>query len=124
MLRKDANDRGISFLMAMPKKGSRKLTVEGESYRWIVTIEKVFRNADYGPKKINVAIESVAASGAKLLIVAERHSQPGDWGTIEVEPVTPSDVSRWISMAIQKGWNPRVDGHTLRFDEAELFESL
>ncbi len=110
--------------MAIPKKGSRKVTVEGESYRWVVGKRVAFQNADYGLGKFNVAIESIGGAGATLLILAERHMQPGDWGTIEVEPITPSDVSRWISTAIQKGWDPRVDGQTLRFNEAELVESF
>ncbi|MBD1545260.1 hypothetical protein [Roseibium aggregatum] len=103
--------------MAIPRKGSRKITVEGEDYRWLVRRKATISQTDYGSGKIHVAIEHATEKGATLHIESGRHPHPKDWGTLSVEPVTPSDIARWISVAIQQGWEPKNAGPTFRIDE-------
>ncbi|MBG6148647.1 hypothetical protein IWQ51_006814 [Labrenzia sp. EL_142] len=102
--------------MAIPRKGSRRIAVEGEAYRWLVRRKATYCQTDYGSGKIHVAIEHATENGATLHIETDR-PHPKDWGTFSVEAVTPSDIARWISVAIQRGWEPKNTGPTFRIDE-------
>ena len=99
--------------MSIPRKGSRTIMIEGEEFRWLVRRKVTFSQMDYGNGKIHVAIEHAQASGATLHVETDR-PHPKDWGTLKVEPVTPSDVCQWISLAIDKGWHPKTAGPTYK----------
>ncbi len=99
--------------MAISRKGSRKIMIEGEEYRWLVRRKAAYSQAEYGSGKIHVAIEHAKEKGATLHIETG-HPHPKDWGTVKVAPVTPADISLWIAMAIQKGWDPKNTGPTYR----------
>ncbi|MCG7521280.1 hypothetical protein [Ruegeria sp. Ofav3-42] len=105
--------------MAIPRKGTRTITVEGEDFRWLVRRKATFSQTDYGSGKIHIAIENATVKGAKLHIETDR-PHPKDWGTLKVEPVTPADITRWISMAVQMGWDPKTAGPMLRITKEDL----
>lgn len=102
--------------MGIPRKGSRKITTEGEEYRWLVRRKATYSQADYGSGKIQVAIEHAKERGATLHVETGR-PHPKDWSTVKVVPVTPADISLWIAKAIQKGWDPKNAGPTYRICE-------
>ncbi|MEL6112840.1 MAG: hypothetical protein AAFR20_08550 [Pseudomonadota bacterium] len=108
--------------MAIPSRGSRKIVVEGEEYRWLVRKKATYSQADYGAGKIHVAIEHAKEKGSTLHIQTDR-THPKDWGTVSVAPVTPLDVARWIKMAIEIGWNPKKPGPTFHFTPSEHVSS-
>lgn len=104
--------------MTIPRKGSRKIVVDGVKYRWLIRRKATYSQADYGDGKIHVAIESDDKNGTILLIETDR-PHPADCATDEVIPVKPSDVASWIKAAIGKGWNPKKSSATFRIQESE-----
>ncbi|MCI5078502.1 hypothetical protein [Oricola sp.] len=107
---------GSSNSVAIPRKGSRKITVKGEEYRWLVRRKATHSQTDYGAGKIHVAIEHAREKGATLHVETDR-PHPKDWNTVEVAPVTPADIALWIETAIQKGWDSKKPGPTCRICE-------
>jgi len=95
--------------MAIPKKGSRKIVVGGEEYRWLIRRKATYSQSDYGSGFINVAIEHAKSEGTVLVVYTDR-PHPKDWATAEVDPVRPSDIEKWISESIQLGWSPKEKG--------------
>lgn len=43
--------------MAIPKKGSRKITVNNLVFRWLIRRKATYSQVDYGFGKLHVAIE-------------------------------------------------------------------
>jgi len=97
--------------MTIPRKGSRKVIVDGEAYRWLVRRKATYSQVDYGNGKIHVAVEHVEKHGTTLL-VQTNHPHPQDWATEHVVPVTPADIATWIQIAITNGWCPKEPGAT------------
>lgn len=98
--------------MAIPKKGSRTITVENDIYRWLIRRKATYNQSDYGIGRIHVAIEHAKNPGTMLLIYTDRE-HPKDWNTKNVHPVTPSDVLNWIRQALELGWEPQKKGGQL-----------
>ena len=82
--------------MAIPKKGSRLITVDGKRYRWIVIPDD--------EHNLRAVIE--LADAPKQRIVT--HISPGDI-------VTPAEVERIIRAALAQGWSPTQPGKQLAF---------
>ena len=97
--------------MAIPKKGSRSIHVDGVDYRWLIR-----RKPAYAQSYLHIAIEAKNNPGATLLIQSER-PHPEHWDTEEIIPVTPSDIEGWINSAIEAGWEPGVPGSTIVITE-------
>ena len=98
--------------MSIPKKGTRRITVGNESYLWLIRRKATYCQTDYGIGFIHVAIEHVEKSGTTLLVYTDR-KHPKDWSTKKVVPVTPLDVSNWITQALELGWKPEKKGSQL-----------
>ncbi|WP_144028788.1 hypothetical protein [Paenibacillus tyrfis] len=94
-------------------KGSRKIVVGNEPYRWIIS----------------------AASKGYLVLIAEHQEEKGrrlhvhiksdinDYWVefpyvdgLNLKIVTPKEVATIISQAIEQGWNPREKGPPMVFD--------
>ena len=95
--------------MAIPKKGTRKIIVQGITYRWLIRRKATYMQSDYGVGRLHVAIEHAENPGTTLLIVTDR-GHPRDWGTKEIVPVTPQDISNWIIEALELNWQPEEKG--------------
>ncbi|MGL5807086.1 MAG: hypothetical protein ACRC2R_04055 [Xenococcaceae cyanobacterium] len=126
--------------MSIPKKGTRKITVEGESFIWLIRRQATNAQVDYLEGCIHVAVEHSDKPGSVLVIVTDRlhpqihnlvHSefvpvQPQDeskkirvWRSEKnhsttITPVTPLDVKLWIKQAMQLGWLPKKSGITFK----------
>ena len=108
--------------MAIPKKGSRKITVEGENYRWLIRRKATHNQTDYGIiGLIHVAIEHANVKGKTLWIVTDKE-HPQAYGNTEIEFVTPADIAKWISEAIALNWNPKQQGPqiSMRIENGKL----
>ncbi|MEM9926954.1 MAG: hypothetical protein AAF915_24950 [Cyanobacteria bacterium P01_D01_bin.50] len=95
--------------MGIPKKGSRKITVDGESFIWLIRREPTYFNVGYEVGCLNVAVEHAEGIGSKLVIMAEREVMK-DGNLMHFKPVIPSEVASWISQAIKAGWEPKKSG--------------
>lgn len=100
--------------MGIPKKGSRKITVDGENFIWLIRRKATYNQTDFGIGFLNVAVEHAEESGSKLVILTDK-LHPKDWSTTEVKPVTPLEVSSWINQAIKAGWQPKKSGKPFEF---------
>ncbi len=99
--------------MGIPKKGARKITVDGENFIWLIRRKATYSQTGYGIG-LNVAVEHAEESASKLVIMTDKaHSK--DWATIEVKPVVPSEVASWIHQAIKAGWEPKKPGKPFEF---------
>jgi len=96
--------------MAIPKKGSRRIVVDGASYRWRVRGKPTYSQANtWAGLNLAVELEDVAGS---ILVVRLTQPHPSNWMNAEAPPVLPSEVERLIRLALVQGWNPRQHGDT------------
>ncbi|ADH69932.1 MULTISPECIES: hypothetical protein [Nocardiopsis] len=95
--------------MALVRRGSRRITVDGTGYRW-----RVRRRPTYAQglceSPMTFAVE-LAEEPGQTLVVATRHPHPGSWLSVAPPvPVTPGVVSTAIRNALAQGWSPASPG--------------
>lgn len=95
--------------MAIPKKGTRAITVGEDQYRWLIRRKATYGQSVYGIGRIRVAIQHAETPGTTLSIITDR-KHPHDIKTKSVIPVTPSDISNWIKQALELNWKPSQKG--------------
>ncbi len=98
--------------MGIPKKGSRKITVDGENFIWLIRRDPTYYSSNVG--YINVAVEYAEGTGSKLIIRADRPVME-NCDSIKFKPVTPVEVTSWINQAIKAGWEPKKSGKPFEF---------
>jgi len=91
--------------MAMRKRGSRRIVVDGAAYRWRIRRRATLCQADYGNGTLHVGVESADRRGSVLVLLTDR-LHPSGWAWEEIVAVTPGDVAGWIRAAIDAGWEP------------------
>lgn len=107
--------------MSIPKKGTRKIIVDGEIFIWLIRRQATNTQADYGCGNLHVGVEHAEKRGSVLVIITDRPHPQGLTPTNEVKPVTPSDTAQWIRQAVQLGWQPQLPGITFEVRIAGLF---
>ena len=95
--------------MAIPKKGTRTITIEKDTFRWLIRKKATYGQSVFGIGKIHIAIEHAKNPGTTLFIYTDR-DHPKDWNTEKVVSVTPSDISNWIKQALALNWEPEIKG--------------
>jgi hypothetical protein len=106
--------------MAIPKKGSRPITVDGSDYRWLIRRKPTYVQGN-GWTPMTLAI-SAAVPRAPSLVVTLATNRPDAWVGAEVDAITPRDVAALIRLGIARGWNPATPGGQLQLDvQAEGF---
>lgn len=99
--------------MAIPKKGSRLITVNGDRYRW-----RFRHKPSYSQQcewtNLTIAVEKADNPGTKLVVKMSQkyHSNYDDR---EVVAVLPSDVKICIEKALVLGWQPSTPGTPFEF---------
>jgi hypothetical protein len=87
--------------MALPKKGTRRITVDNVSYRWGAYSKEPF---------VTVRVELVDEPGQQLIAKLSSHvsSSPSlsDARGNESRAITPELVKRIIHVALDRGWQP------------------
>ncbi|MEG5017507.1 MULTISPECIES: hypothetical protein [unclassified Microcoleus] len=106
--------------MSIPKKGARKIIVDGETFIWLIRRQATYTQSCYAGGNIHVGVEHAQKRGSVLVIITDR-PHPQCWRTNEVKPVTPCDATQWIRQAVQLGWQPQLPGITFEVRIAELF---
>ena len=107
--------------MSIPKKGTRKIIVDGKRFIWLIRRQATNMQADYGCGNLHVAVQHAQEPGSVLVIITDRPNPQGLTPTNEVKPVTPSDAAQWIRQAVQLGWQPQLPGITFEVRIAGLF---
>ncbi|MEV1286249.1 hypothetical protein [Micromonospora sp. NPDC049679] len=99
--------------MALPRKGSRPITVDGVDYRWMVR-----RRPTVHPAPLSFVVERADEPGALLVVsLPWAHPRPGQG--LPAEVVRPGIVASAITTALGRGWRPAQPGPplTMTWDE-------
>ncbi len=95
--------------MAIRKRGSKRITVEGILYLWQVRKRKTSQQG-IGTGKITLVIAALNKPSTTLLIDLER-AYDNYWLDFKLtQPVLPNEVEQWIRQAIAQGWQPLEAG--------------
>ncbi|MFJ1756415.1 hypothetical protein [Kitasatospora sp. NPDC088134] len=97
--------------MALPKKGSRRIVVDGAGYRWRVSSRHWC--CSYEATTLGYAVEDAAAPGATLVVETGRplvHEPSPE----AAEPILPGEVAAGIRAARARGWTPTAQGPSFR----------
>lgn len=93
--------------MTLPQKGTRRITVDGEAYRWVVSVRR---------GAIRVAVEHAEVPGQRLDAYFECHDTytrdaSGDWRfKSQGRSIKPRIVQQLIREALRRGWQPTQRG--------------
>lgn len=109
--------------MAIPKKGSRKIIVNRENYRWRVRQKTNYWNLLSGDG-LAFAVEHEKGNNV-LHVNLQGFGHFQSWAThLRTLVITPAIVAQAIEVALQKGWKPEQKGSafevTLTQDEHNI----
>lgn len=95
--------------MAIPRKGSRLIAVNGTVYRWAVRAKPTYcQGLNWG--RLTFAVEHADTPG-QVLSVETQSPQLDNWLNLPGKPVTPLTVEQSVRTALATGWKPdRSDG--------------
>ncbi|WAZ19026.1 hypothetical protein STRCI_000045 [Streptomyces cinnabarinus] len=107
--------------MALVKKGSRRITVDGVSYRWRIRRKPTYSQAlAWSP--LTYAVE-LADSPGSTLVVTTNQAHPDNWMLVPPSAVVPSAVAEGIRCARSLGWAPKSTGSPFHLDQSDGFVS-
>jgi hypothetical protein len=99
--------------MAISKRGSRRIIVDGIAYRWKVPLPDETQEA--GWPGVAAAVSRIEPKGSQLwLMFPERYSMSGPLAT-QGKPVVPSEIASGIRAAIASGWQADQPGKQYDF---------
>jgi hypothetical protein len=107
--------------MALPKKHSRLITVDGVPYRWRVRHRPTYCQGQGWPP-LTFAAEHAGLRGRVLVAELPGANHPANWLGLPGSVVTPSAAATIIQTALSHGWHPAENGtpFTLTLPAAEL----
>ena len=97
--------------MAVPRNGSRLITVDGTVYRWLVRRKSTFAQELGTP--LTFAVEAADSPG-QVLSVVTRSARSDNVLLEPFTPVTPRTVERAVRLALAEGWKPDRNGGRFR----------
>ncbi|WIM97091.1 hypothetical protein ACTOB_000585 [Actinoplanes oblitus] len=100
--------------MALPRKGSRLITVDDTVYRWSIRPRPTYSQGLVW-WSLTFAVE-IADSPRQVLSVRTSLPRLDNWLGLRSKPVTPRMVERTIRAALAAGWKPQTPGRTFVFD--------
>lgn len=111
--------------MTMPRKGTRRITVDGVAYRWRHRSRRSVTEARARP--LTFAVEREDAPGRLLSVTL------GEWLPLShyccpdcspdefmPEPITPARVAEAVRAALADGWDPQGPAGVHRLDMRPL----
>ncbi|MCY9785774.1 hypothetical protein KIK06_17950 [Nocardiopsis sp. EMB25] len=109
--------------MTMPRKGTRRITVDGVAYRWRVRARPTRAELARAHGRFGFAVEAVDTPGHPLVVTLD-HPRPSGDGCCpfgppsegrDPEPVTPARVAEAVRAALSEGWAPGTPGGPFRY---------
>lgn len=102
--------------MTISKKGSRKIVIGQESYRWVI--------APSARGTFTLTVQHYAVKGQLLRVDIESEINEfwlefPNVETLNYKIVMPAEIAFIINEAIQQGWKPREKGKLIRFKLSE-----
>ena len=108
--------------MAILKKGSRQIVVEGTTYRWRGRHKPTYSQANAWTNFV-LAVELAEVGGSTLLVdLSQAH--PSNWMGEPVVPALPSDVELYVRKALTAGWHPSEEGQPFQMLQSALQEAM
>ncbi|MEU3615813.1 hypothetical protein ABZ725_26270 [Streptomyces sp. NPDC006872] len=105
--------------MALVRKGSRRIVVDGTAYRWRLRGRPTyFQGLAWSP--CTFAVEHADTPGATLVVTTDQ-PHPSNWIGRAAEPVQPSRVAAAIRLALREAWIPTVPGSAFHLDQSAGF---
>ena len=95
--------------MAIPKKGSRTVTVKGVRYRWCIRGKPTYCEAAFADR-FSVAVERIESPSRCVLLLAADFPRPDNWLGHTSKTVTPRMIAVSIEEALAQGWQPEHTG--------------
>lgn len=95
--------------MAIPKKGSRTVTVNGVRYRWRIRSRPTYGEAAY-TGGFSVAVERAEPPLGCVLLLAAPFPRQDNWLGHASKAVTPRMIASSIEGALARGWQPEHPG--------------
>lgn len=123
VLHASAASGGEGNAMTAPRKGSRRIVVDGETYLWRVP-RRPSSGAWDGNCGYTITVQRADRRGSVLAVsVPRKHPAIARlWGE-KIDSVFPSHIAAAIAQALHAGWNPRDHqpnfGVTLDFSASE-----
>ena len=94
--------------MAISRKGSRKIEVAGQRFKWRIPHKGSYcQNNGWSP--MTIAVGSASGRGSKLVSELDV-VRPDAWTVPSNAQVTPADVALFVTEALADGWQPERDG--------------
>ncbi|MFJ9695666.1 hypothetical protein [Kitasatospora sp. NPDC101183] len=93
--------------MALPKKGSRRIVVDGVEYRWRVSGKHWC--CDYDVSTLDYMVEDAASPGTTLVVETGRPAVYPP-SLVPAEVILPREVAAGIRAARSNGWTPSAHG--------------
>ncbi|MFF0509593.1 hypothetical protein [Streptomyces sp. NPDC004250] len=105
--------------MALLRKGSRRIVVDGTAYRWRLRGRPTYvQGLAWSP--CTFAVEHDDTRGATLVVTTDQ-PHPSNWIRRAAEPVQPSRVAAAIRLALREGWIPTVPGSAFHLDQSASY---
>src|SRR4051812_33441204 len=95
--------------MAVRRKGSRGIMVDGVRYLWRFPPVLTQDQDDYWPG-CYVTVQRADVRRGSVLVISFPQHRPDTAPDQEAVPVLPSHVARGIRAAISRGWQPEQQG--------------
>jgi hypothetical protein len=105
--------------MALPKKGFRKITVEGHEFIWKIR-KKISWNEIHD---VPLAIPIQNENGGQLLLLTIGYSRSYFTENNQFK-ITPALIQLCIKKAINTGWNHGFEGPQLELDCSEIIKEF
>ncbi|ADP84369.1 hypothetical protein FraEuI1c_6385 [Pseudofrankia inefficax] len=101
--------------MALNKRGSRLIVVDGDHYRWIVRRKPTYCQGNAWTP-LSFAVERANPPGRTALVVRLATPRLDNWLMAPAAPLLPSAVASAIRQALEHGWRPSAPGSPFVLD--------
>lgn len=111
----------LEQIVALVKKGSRRIVVDGVTYRWRIRHKPTYCQAN-GWNPLTFTVEDATVPGTALVVRTDR-PHPGNWFGLPTKPVLPAEVVQAIRTALARGWTPYVSGAPFHLEVSSASKS-
>ncbi|MFJ6216320.1 hypothetical protein ACIQGZ_23775 [Streptomyces sp. NPDC092296] len=95
--------------MALVRKGSRLVTVDGTEYRWRVRPRPTYCQGA-GWSSLTFAVERTGCGPGSVLVADLGAARPDNWAGRPAMSVLPSTVAAAVRLGLTRGWQPDRPG--------------
>ncbi|MFD9359517.1 hypothetical protein [Streptomyces sp. NPDC060031] len=107
--------------MALAKRGSRLITVDGTTYRWRLRGRPTY-DQSLVRSPLAYAVEHAETPGTTLVITTNQ-PHPSNWFAAQGSPILPAQVTDSIRTALTTGWTPNRPGSPFHLYQSAGFVS-